>query len=82
MKITDQMLNDAELDAAAAPDIIFGAQAALLARGVVDSDRLMPALLAAAWTCHKDLYGEDTKAVFANLLRGWADGIDSMATMN
>lgn len=82
MIITDEMLRDAELDTAVAPDIVFGARAALLARGVVDADRLIPALLAAAWTAHKGLHGEHTKAAFSNLLRGWADGIDATATVN
>lgn len=80
--ITDEMLEAAKLDTAVAPDIVFGAQAALLARGVFDVDRLIPALLAAAWTCHKELHGEENKAAFAGLLRGWADSIDAMTAMN
>jgi len=80
--ITDEMLANANLDTAAAPDIIFGAQLALLARGVADAERLVPALLSAAWACHSDLYGEDTSGAFSNLLRGWADGIDKTSIVN
>jgi hypothetical protein len=80
--ITDQIIEGAQLSCDVAPDIIFAAEAALLARGVLDAGELVPTLLAAAWTSHKTLHGQHNNEAFASLLRRWADGIDNASIVN
>lgn len=82
MEITDEMRQDAILDMGLAPDILFWTEAALVNRGVTDAERVIPALLAAAWYRHKETHGADRSAPFARLLRGWADSIDAMERPN
>lgn len=76
--ITDEMKQRALADMEVAPDIVFWAEAALVNRGVNDPDRVMPALLAAAWYHHKEAHGADALAPFVARLRDWADGIEAM----
>lgn len=76
--ITDEMKRDALTDIEAAPDIIFWAEMALASRGVTDAERVVPALIAAAWTHHKEAYGADCLAPFVAHLRACADSIEAM----
>lgn len=76
--ITDEMKRHALIDIDAAPDIIFWAEMALASRGVTDAERVVPALLAAAWAHHKEAHGADCLAPFVEHLRGWADRIEAM----
>jgi len=76
--ITDEMKQHALADMEVAPDIVFSAEIALIARGVDDAQRVVPALLAAAWFHHKEAHGANCLAPFVEHLRGWADRIEAM----
>lgn len=76
--ITDEMKQQALVDSEVAQDILFWAELALVNRGVNDAERIVPALLTAAWQHHKEAHGAERIAPFVALLRGWADSIEAM----
>lgn len=76
--ITDEMRDEALADIEAAPVILFWAEVAMVGHGITDGERVVPALLTAAWYHHKESYGEQGKAAFSALLRRLADRVDAM----
>lgn len=80
--ITDKDIKGASILSDAAPDIIFAAEAALLARGVDDASEVMAALLAAAWHKHKEIAGGKGAGPFVQLVRGWLDAAEAMDRPN
>lgn len=82
MKITDEMLAEAELDTELAPNVAFSTELALRLCGVTDPHRVLTLLLSAAWVHHKEHHGERSRADFANMLRSCADRVEAMATLN
>lgn len=79
--ITDDHIKGAAIVQAAVPDIILAAEMALLARGLSENGDTIEALLAAAWTRHKELAPDQPEA-FARILRAMADTIEASARPN